>query len=966
MQKQAQQERRPGRVPVATYRLQFNHGFTFGDAARVVPYLSRLGITDLYASPYLQARPGSVHGYDVFDHNSLNAEIGSEADHRALASVARKHDMGHLLDIVPNHMGVAGNGNAWWMDVLENGPSSPYSPFFDIDWYPLREAHQSKVLLPVLGDQFGLVLERGELRLAYADGRFRIHYFENEFPVAPRSSTGVLREALRRLRAGAHDEDAAVELESIMTALHHLPPRNRTDPACVAERQRERRVSQRRLAALHERSPEVRDALQQAVEHFNGSVDDPHSFDALHELLDDQAYRLAFWRVAAEEINYRRFFDINDLAGVRVERPEVFEATHRLILRLMAEGTVTGLRIDHPDGLFNPLQYLRDLQHAAAERTNEEPVYVLVEKILTGEEPLPPDWPVAGTVGYDFMNRVNGLFVDRANEAAMDDAYSRFTRRTPDFEELVYSRKKLILRNALASELSVLSHLLDRLSDQNRRVRDFTLGSLTEVLRETIACFPVYRTYVDARTGSVSETDGAYVEQAIRTARRMNPAISRSIFEFLRDLLLLRWPQGLDEETRSEHARFVMKFQQLTGPVMAKGVEDTSFYIYNRLVSLNEVGGEPQHFGVEPAEFHRWVLTRQAAWPHAMNASSTHDTKRSEDVRARIDVLSEMPQRWAEHALRWAELHAALRPDDGDGGPVPTRNDEYLLYQTLVGVWPLDGARDDESLGDVVARVQQYMEKATREAKVNTSWINPNDAYDEGLRRFVASVLDRRANTAFFEDFIPLQAAVARLGMLNSLSQTLVKIAAPGVPDVYQGQELWDLSLVDPDNRRPVDYDTREAMLASLAARRDGGAAAQAVELVREWTDGRIKLLVTHRALEHRRAHPALYLEGEYLPLHAHGARAAHVVAFARRHGERRVVVVVPRLVAGLFGDDGFGEDAARVWADTELRGPAELLDGLIDHFTGERPRAAARDGGQAAIPLAELLGRFPVALLSP
>jgi (1->4)-alpha-D-glucan 1-alpha-D-glucosylmutase len=954
------------RVPRATYRIQFNRDFTFRDAARLVPYLDALGISDLYASPYLQARPGSTHGYDVFNHNVLNPEVGSEEEYRTLASVAREHDMGHLLDIVPNHMGISGNGNEWWNDVLENGPSSPFAPYFDIDWYPLSPALSGKVLLPVLGDQFGEVLERGELKLAHEDGRFWIEYYENRFPTAPRSITGVLSEALEHLRKKhARDFEALTELESIMTALRHLPPRDRTDPESVAERQRERLVSRRRLATLYESSTAARQAIDQAVERINGTVGEPHSFDLLHELLDGQAYRLAFWRVAAEEINYRRFFDINDLAGVRVEQPQVFEATHRLILKLVAEGIVTGLRVDHPDGLFNPQKYLRDLQDAASEEVGGEPQYVLVEKILTGDEPLPDDWPVAGTVGYDFMNRIGGLFVDRAAEAALDQAYARFVGRVPEFGELAYTRKKLVLRNALASELTVLAYLLDRLSEQNRRVRDFTLGNLTHALRETIACFPVYRTYIDAHTGRIGEQDRAHVEQAIRLAKRTNPATNVQVFDFVRDLLLLRWPEGLDEETRAEHARFVMKFQQLTGPVMAKGVEDTSFYIYNRLVSLNEVGGEPDHFGFEPQAFHRWMQERQRRWPHAMNSSSTHDTKRSEDVRARIHLLSELADEWQEHALRWAELNRAHRTD-GEFGPIPEPNDEYLLYQSLVGVWPIEQELAPDEHEALVTRVQQYMEKATREAKLRTSWINPNEEYDEELKRFVGAVLDRDANAEFFRSFLPFQRKAARLGMINSLAQTLLKLTCPGVPDIYQGQELWDFSLVDPDNRRPVDYAARKRLLERHQAtlqREDRRKEAR--DWIESWQDGRVKLFLTYLTLRHRAEHPELYAEGEYLPLAASGPKAEHVFAFARRHGSHLSVTVVPRLVARLYGPTGFVAGGGDPWGDTYLEVPAEWARDARDVLTGALVEDWPIAGSSTRLPLATLLRDLPVALLS-
>ncbi len=599
--------------------------------------------------------------------------------------------MGHLLDIVPNHMGIGHPDNQWWMDVLENGPSSPYAPFFDIDWEPLKPELTGKVLLPVLGDQFGRVLEKGELVLRYEENRFRIDYYEQWFPVSPKSSALVLRRVVDRMKASpdAPEEDR-VELESIVTALEHLPPRTRTDAASVAERKRENVVSRRRVATLHEHSDGFRDALDTTIAEFNGRDDDPRSFDRLAELLDDQPYRLSFWRVAAEEINYRRFFDINDLAGVRVEHPEVFEATHRLILDLVERGLVTGLRVDHPDGLYDPEDYLRTLQAECIRRLDGSPIYLLVEKILTGDEELSRDWPVAGTVGYEFLNRVNGLFVARESGPVMTATYTEFLDERQNFAELVYQRKLLILRVSLASELNVLAYLLDRISESNRLYRDFTLGALTQALREIIASFPVYRTYVDAHARRIAEHDREYVEQAMRLARRRNPTTSRSVFDFIRSVLLLEWPEDLNEDAYQSHARFVMKFQQLTGPVMAKGMEDTSFYIYNRLVSLNEVGGEPQHFGVAPEEFHRWMSDRQQHWPLAMNTSSTHDTKRSEDVRARINVLSEIPREWARRVYRWSELNSPHRRAH-DSDQYPDRNAEYLLYQTLVGAWPLEG-----------------------------------------------------------------------------------------------------------------------------------------------------------------------------------------------------------------------------------------------------------------------------------
>ncbi|MFL5383377.1 MAG: malto-oligosyltrehalose synthase [Longimicrobiaceae bacterium] len=939
-----------GRIPRSTYRLQLNRGFTFRDAAEIVPYLRELGIGDLYASPYLQARPGSMHGYDITDHGALNLEIGTEDDHARMAALLREHGMGHLLDIVPNHMGIGGHTNPWWWEVLEGGPDSPRAGYFDVDWHPHKPELEGKVLLPVLGDQYGEVLERGELKLVYHDGRFRIEYFENRFPAAPASTAAVLREALARLDGVLDiDHPDRMELESIATALARLPARRRTDPPSVEERRREKVVTQRRLAGLYELSPAIALAIDQAVAAFNGTPGDARSFDQLAALLDEQPYRLTFWRVAAEEINYRRFFDVNELAGVRVEVPQVFQDTHRLILRLVREGKVTGLRIDHPDGLFHPRDYLRDLQRETVGLAARERFYVVVEKILTGDERLPEEWPVAGTVGYAFLNRVNGLFVDRRNEGAIDEAYRRFTGLRARFRDLVYEKKLLILRFALVSELTVLTTRLSHLSERNRRYRDFTWGALRDALREVIACFPVYRTYVDAFNGVVSDVDRRHVDHAVRLARRRNPTMSGSLFDFVRDVLLLQWPEGLDEEARREHAGFVMKFQQLTGPVMAKGVEDTAFYVFNRLVSLNEVGGEPDRFGVSVDEFHAFNAERAARWPGALSAGSTHDTKRSEDVRARINLLSEIPGPWAEAFNRWAEMNRAHRRDE-DGDPVPDANDEYLLYQTLVGSWPL-GEMDGAAREAYAARIQQYMDKATREAKVHTSWINPNEAYDEGLREFIAAIL---ADEAFVSDFAAFQRPLARLGMVNSLAQTLVRIASPGVPDVYQGQEVWDFSLVDPDNRRPVDYALRRRMLTELRERMHGDRRALCRELVESWEDGRPKLYLTHVALCARQDHADAFKAGEYLPVAATGARAEHVVAFARRGGGSTLLAVTPRLVATLTRERDFAIPDGSVWGDTALAG--EVVAGRWRNlFTGEE---------HDSLRLAEVLADFPVALL--
>jgi (1->4)-alpha-D-glucan 1-alpha-D-glucosylmutase len=945
-------------VPRATYRLQFNRHFTFRDATDIVPYLAELGISDLYASPYLRARPGSLHGYDISDHGSLNPEIGSDQEHEGLTTALAEHGMGHLLDIVPNHMGIAEPGNRWWWDVLENGPSSPYAPYFDIDWRPQKPELRNKVLLPVLGDQFGAVLEAGELTLAFEAGRFRLDYHDNSFPVSPKSGEAVLNEALRGMPLPRNHTDR-MELESIVRALEHLPSRHETDPESIAERRREKVVTERRLTKLVERSAEVRSALDAALRVFNGVAGQPSSFGFLEALLEDQAYRLAHWRVAAEEINYRRFFDINDLAGVRVELPEVFAETHRLILRLVHEGKVTGLRIDHPDGLYDPRGYLERLQREATRADGGTPFYVLVEKILGADEDLPADWPVAGTVGYDVLRLLDGVLVDSRVSGELARAYRKAAGRVPDFPELAYSRKKLILRSALASELNVLAHQLNRISEQHRRTRDFTLGNLSDTLREVIACFPVYRTYIDAHAGRLSEDDDAHVRAAVREARRRNPATSASVFNFLTDTLLLRWPEGLTDDERNERARFVMKFQQLTGPVMAKGVEDTTFYLYNRLVSLNEVGGEPIELGVEPEVFHRGIARRAERWPHAMIATSTHDTKRSEDVRARMHVLSEIPEVWEEHVVRWREINAPHRGDE-EGLPIPDPNEEYLLYQTLVGAWPLEEV-GGAALAEFIGRIQQYMEKATREAKLRTSWINPNEEYDRGLARFIELVLREDSPgdaNPFLRDLQQFQAKIAPAGMVNSLSRNTLKLTVPGVPDVYQGQEIWDLSLVDPDNRRPVDFEHRSRQLRELRAS-TAHPASLVEELLGDWRDGRIKLWVTQRLLHLRADDPELFARGDYRPLEITGEGSEHALGFSRVLDDRALATVVTRFPLTLSRRSGGGPPLGRAWGDTRIALPG-VGDAWVDALTGR----TLHPGENGQVALREVLDILPVAVL--
>jgi len=987
--------------PESTYRLQFHAGFTFRDALQIVPYLHALGITHCYASPLLQARPGSTHGYDITNHQAFNPEIGTEADYEALCQALQASGMGQVHDIVPNHMGVAGNDNQWWRDVLENGPASPYAGFFDIAWdaSPRPEMHE-RVLLPVLGQSYGEALESQEIRLAYAAGAFTLHYFDHCFPVAPQSYALILehrRDALTTLLG--EDAEALAEYDSILTAIRHLPPRSETETTRVAELQREKEVIKRRLATLTDAHPAVRECIEHTVALCNGTPGDPHSFDLLDTLLQAQAYRLCHWRVASAEINYRRFFDINDLAALSMEKPAVFAATHGLILRLLREGKVHGVRIDHPDGLYNPQQYLHRLQdqyvlgiaqrlletHPASQGLADQdlemllgaalaqtsgtvgevlrwPLYIVVEKILGVHEVLRDSWPVYGTSGYDFLNGLNGLFVDAGNRGAFTRLYRDWTQDPRTFADVVYDAKRLMMQVSLSSEVHMLTYQLDRLAQQHRRSRDFTFDSLRHTLQEVIACFPVYRSYI---TGDeLHPDDRRFVQQAVSRAQRKNPVVSRELFAFVRDMLLLTYPESASEEDRAEQQRFVGKFQQVTAPVMAKGLEDTAFYVYNRLLSLNEVGNDADRFGVSPEELHRVNQERQAQWPWALSALSTHDTKRSEDVRARLNVLSELPHEWQTCLQRWSDGNAPYR-QTLDEESVPDANEEYLLYQTLLGAWPLEPYTAEE-YATFVERIQAYMRKALHEAKVHTSWVNPNPAYDEAVQQYVTRILDAQTNGGFLDDFRAFQRRLSHYGLFNALSQTLLKMTAPGVPDTYQGMESWDFSLVDPDNRRAVDYARRHDMLQQLQARMAAGDDRRtlAQELLASKEDGRIKLYVTALALHCRRTHPGLFATGEYLPAQARGMKRSHIFGFVRRQGDCGAMVMLPRLVVQLLSDGHEAPLGEAVWHDTRVLVPGvEPQWSWQNVLTGESVTFVSEEG-QPALAVAEVLGHFPVALL--
>ena len=958
-------------IPSATYRLQLNRGFTFAQATAIVPYLSAIGISHCYISPFLKARPGSMHGYDIVDHNSLNPEIGSPEEFDRFVTTLHEHGMGLILDIVPNHMAIMGSDNAWWLDVLENGQASSYACFFDIDWNPLKEELHGKVLVPVLHDHYGAVLESGELKLGFREesGEFDVSYREHRFPVDPREYPRVLQRCTDVLTARLGDQHPdLLEFQSLLTAFGHLPGRQEADSDRIAERNRDKEIHKRRLAALCARSPEIADCIKQAVTAINGNPADPASFEELHELIKAQTFRLANWRVASDDINYRRFFDTNDLAGICMENEAVFHATHRLILSLVAEGKVDGLRVDHPDGLYDPAQYFGRLERGIVEATKNSPAtesgyrYVVIEKILTGAERLPAEWPVCGTTGYDFSNLVNGLFVDGAAAPSFERTYENFIGDENNFDDLAYHCRQLIIRVALVSELNVLANQLTRIALSKRRTCDFTLNSLRDALIEVVANFPVYRTYVSA--SGISDSDAHYIRRAIASAKRRSPAADTSIFNFIGDVLVTRIAEGQDAAYRKAVTAFAMRFQQFTSPVMAKGLEDTAFYRYNRLVSLNDVGSDLHRFGISTAEFHSANQKRLRDWPHTMLATSTHDSKRAEDVRSRINVLSEIPALWRLRTRVWKRMNRSYQSKVNDQ-PAPTPNDEYLLYQTLIGAWPADPLHDEHDWKIFRERIEAYMLKAIREAKQNTSWINQNAEYETAVSSFVRALLNPGDGNKFLKDFLRFQRRVARLGVWNSLSQGLLKLTCPGVPDIYQGNDLFDFSLVDPDNRRPVDYVRRTQAFESIF-KLGSGLGPPVSRLLETPEDGRLKLYLTWKTLCLRKQSPEIFRRGEYLPLAARGAHADHVVAFLRKFENTSMLVVAPRLVAGLLGETDLPPVGVATWKDTHVLLPScPCSQPYRNAFTGDildLPGLTSQNT-QASATLSTILAEFPVAL---
>ncbi len=929
------------RIPSATYRLQFHQGFRFAHAKAILGYLDELGISDIYASPIFQARAGSTHGYDVVDPNRLNPELGAQEDFDALVAETRARGMGWVQDIVPNHMAFDG-ANRMLMDILENGPSSPYADFFDIDWSYPYESIKGKVLAPFLGRFYGEALEKGEVKLEYGEHGLNVRYYDLRLPVYIESYATVFNHGLGALRRKLGSDHADfIKLLGVLYVLKNLPPKEEE-----AERAAQISFVKRMLWELYGTNGEIKAFIDGNVARLNGAPGDPESFNALDQLLSEQLFRLSFWKVATEEINYRRFFNINELISVRVEDEKVFRATHALILQLVREGKITGLRVDHIDGLYDPAIYLRQLRQYAGD------AYITIEKILALDEPLPEAWPIQGTTGYQFLNYLNGLFCDKKNEQAFSNIYRRFAEFHTPYLDLVSDKKRLIIGKHMAGDVDSLARLMKAISSRDRYARDITLYGLKRGLVEVLAFFPIYRTYVNR--GDYSDEDRFRLQEAVSRAKESNPGL-RLELGFIERFLFLDPARPLPSEERDQWIHFIMRFQQLTGPLMAKGFEDTVLYIYNRLVSLNEVGGDPGRFGVGLETFHRYNASRAARWPHAMSATATHDTKRGEDMRARVNVLSELPKEWERALSRWRRLNP--KRSGAKGRDAPDRNDEYFLYQTLVGSFPFDGDAREYS-----ERLKGYLIKAVREAKVHTEWLQPDAAYEEAFVGFAEAFLKAEPPTSFLNEFLPLAEKVALHGMLNSLSQTVLKIAAPGVPDFYQGTEMWDLHFVDPDNRRPVDFEIRARMLVDIKRREKEDRARLVRDLLERWRDGCIKLYTIYKGLNFRRAAKEVFQSGDYLPLYAGGKMTEHACAFLRLSGGAGALAAAPRFTTRLMSAATIplGEVA---WGKSALTLPVGSPARWINIFTEEKIVAGDRRG-EKQLPLADIFRSFPVALL--
>ncbi|WP_319420599.1 malto-oligosyltrehalose synthase [Pleurocapsa sp. FMAR1] len=917
------------RIPIATYRIQFYSQFNFVQAQEIVSYLADLGISALYASPIFQASKGSTHGYDVVDPTILNPELGTEADFNKLIEEIHQHQMGWLQDIVPNHMAYDSQ-NLWLMGILENGKDSEFFNFFDINWNQPYEEMNERVLAPLLGDFYGNSLERGEIKLDYDKKGLSVNYFDLELPVRIESYITFITYNLGKLaREIGRQHPDFIKFLGILYLLKNI-----TEETKGKERYDQINFVKSLIWETYNQNSLVEKFIQNNLQEFNGEVDNPESFNLLDNLLSEQFYRLSSWKVGAEEINYRRFFTVNELISVKVEDLKVFNKTHELINRLVSENKFTGVRIDHIDGLYNPAEYLTRLREKLGD------AYITVEKILELTEDLPSNWQIQGTSGYEFLNYVNGIFCKPENEREFSSIYASFTGLQTTYEDLVYEKKGLILSKNLGGDLENLTQVLKRISSHTRAGSDFTIYGLRQALFQVLVLFPVYRTYIDA--SGVTEVDQKYVRETIKAAKKKAPLLINE-FNFIQKVLLLEYEDFRSKTQREEWLHFVMRSQQLTGPLMAKGVEDTLLYVYNRLLSLNEVGGNPSHFGIELSLFHQFNQNKVKNWQQGMNTTATHDTKRGEDIRARLNVLSEIPQEWSQQVNRWREINQAYKQDSS-----PDANDEYFFYQTLLGVFPF--AEGD--LADLPTRIKDYILKAVREAKVHTAWLRPDEEYEQAFFSFIDRILETKESD-FWQQFRPFQKQIAEYGIYNSLSQVLIKNTAPGVPDLYQGAELWELSLVDPDNRRPVNYQQRIEFLEDIKAKIEQDILQLIKELIATKENGKIKLFLTHQLLKARKEYSEIFLNGDYQPIEVTGKYQNHLVAFARNYGDKTIVAIAPRFLTGIIkpGQLPLGKE---VWSDTSLKLADKNWHNVIDHQTIV--------GGNLAV--GEILQNFFVALL--
>jgi len=959
------------KIPSSTYRVQFNKLFRFRDAINIIPYLKELGITHLYSSPLLLANQGSMHGYDTIDYSCINPEIGSREDFNELVSVLKSNNMGLILDIVPNHMGI-GNNNKWWMDVLENGQASEYADFFDIDWTPIKRELNGKVLIATLGDHYGNVLANGEFAFKFEEdkGKLKLNYYEHEFPINPSSYPMILEHRLDVLEArlGSSSDDY-LEYLSISTMFKNIPDINETDPKKIVERSREKQIAYKRLSDLCNKSLIILNFIKENLQDFTCKPEDELSCKRLHQLLEEQAYRLAYWRVSTDIINYRRFFDVNSLIGLRTENSTVFTHTHSFIFDLIEEKKLDGLRIDHPDGLLMPSVYFKNLQQEAARRLNMNfdnniqkilgsehlPFYITAEKILAPFEKIPHQWAIHGTVGYEFLNISGGVFVDSQNEKKITKLYHKYINKIQDFDELVIKCKKLIMKTSLTSELGTLANYLSRISEKYYSTRDYTFNNLRSALTEVISCFPVYRTYIaDNETDKLSR---GYIKWAVGMAKKRSKSTDPSIYDFIQKILLGEFESDPNSQNAKEILKFILKFQQYTGPLMAKGLEDTVFYSFNRLVSLNEVGGTPEIFGISVNDFHNFNINKQQNTPYGMLATSTHDTKRSEDVRARISVLSEIPDEWQRKIVRWSQINKS-RKTKYENMLIPEKNDEYLFYQTLIGIWPEFSPLKNE-IKHLSDRIINYMIKAVREAKLHTSWINVNTDYENAITSFIKRVLNSPENHPFWKEFLPFQKEIASRGYINSLAQTTLKLTCPGVPDFYQGSELWKLNLVDPDNRNPIDFQYHKEFFKDVKDQVFNDTRFDISRLM-PIESGKIKMFLIAKILNFRKNNSLIFKKGNYIPIEVKGEYSDNIIAFARQYEGQAILTVVPRLFYKLTNIESPLPLGEKTWQNTRIILPEEFQDKTIKNIIVNEDIKTLGE----KLKVKDILNKFPVGIL--